>query len=140
MVLIFVGLTGAAFNRGAKAEVRVGDRMLLGNYALAVRNVTIGEDDNKLWQRASLDVHKGGELAGGMEPQREMYKSSRQSVGRVDIRHGWNEDLYVDFADVATKGTAGIQAYLFPLVSWLWIAAAVLAVGTLITVVPARIE
>ena len=140
MVLIFVGLTGAAFNRAIKAEVRIGDRLQLGNYALAVREVTMGEDDNKLWQRAAIDVYKSGQPAGDMEPQREVYKSSRQSVGRVDIRHGWNEDLYVNFSGIAEQGTADIEAYLFPLVSWLWIGAGVLAVGTLITLVPARVE
>jgi cytochrome c-type biogenesis protein CcmF len=100
----------------------------------------MGEDDNMLWQRASIDVYERGQPAGGMEPQREVYKSSRQSVGRVDIRHGWNEDLYVNFSGVAEEGTAEIEAYLFPLVSWLWIGAVVLVAGTLIAMVPARGE
>jgi cytochrome c-type biogenesis protein CcmF len=138
VVLIFIGLTGAAFNRAAKAEVPIGGRMQLGNYALAVRDVSMGDDDNMLWQRASIDIYQGGEPVGDLEPQREVYKSSRQSVGRVDIRHGWNEDLYVNFSGVANEGTADIEAYLFPLVSWLWIGAGVLAAGTLITLLPDR--
>jgi cytochrome c-type biogenesis protein CcmF len=73
-----------------------------------------------------------------MEPQREVYKSSGQGVGRVDIRHGWNEDLYVNFSGVQEEGTADIEAYLFPLVSWLWVGALVLVAGTLIALIPAR--
>jgi cytochrome c-type biogenesis protein CcmF len=140
IVLIFVGLTGAAFNRATKADVRIGDRLRLGTYALAVRDVTMGEDDNMLWQRASIDVFHGDDLAGGLTPQREVYKSSRQSVGRVDIRHDWNEDLYVNFAGVPSEGSAEIEVYLFPLVSWVWIGALVLAAGTLIALVPSRGE
>jgi cytochrome c-type biogenesis protein CcmF len=57
-------------------------------------------------------------------------------IGRVDIRHAWNEDLYVNFAGIADEGTARIEVFIFPLVSWLWIGAGVLAAGTLVAFVP----
>ena len=136
IVLIFIGLTGAAFNRAGKAELRIGGRMHLGEYTLMLRDVKMGEDDNKLWQRAWIDVYKGGRAEGDLEPQLEVYKSSRQQIGRVDIRHAWNEDLYVNFAGIADEGTAQIEVYIFPLVSWLWIGAGVLAAGTLVAFVP----
>jgi cytochrome c-type biogenesis protein CcmF len=65
-----------------------------------------------------------------------VYKSSRQQIGRVDIRHAWNEDLYVNFAGIADEGTARIEVFIFPLVSCLWIGAGVLAAGTLVAFVP----
>jgi cytochrome c-type biogenesis protein CcmF len=144
MVLIFVGLTGAAFNRENKREIRIGERMQVGKYSLGIRDVSTGEDDNHLWQSAAIDVYEGAEPVGTMEPRREVYKASRQAIGRVDIRHSLNEDLYVNFAAMNSEDTAVIEAYLFPLVNWLWIGAGVLLLGTCITladgVIPVRCE
>ncbi|HWC99279.1 MAG TPA: cytochrome c-type biogenesis CcmF C-terminal domain-containing protein [Candidatus Sulfopaludibacter sp.] len=138
IVLIFVGLTGAAFNREVKAEIRVGERLTVGGYTLNVRRVDTGEDANLMWQSALVDVFQEGRAVATMTPRRELYKASRQSVGRVDIRHRLNEDLYVNFAGLNSSDTPVMEAYLFPLVNWLWIGALVLLVGTSITLIPQR--
>ena len=140
IVLIFIGLTGAAFNREHKSEIRIGDRFRVGPYALNVREITTGEDDNQLWQQAVIDVSQDGKPAGSMSPRREVYKASRQFVGRVDIRHSLNQDLYVNFAGINSDNTAVLEAYLFPLVNWVWIGALVLLVGTGVALVPSRQE
>ena len=50
-----------------------------------------------------------------------------------------NEDLYLNFAG-SSEGTnkAVIQAYVFPLVSWIWIGFWVLVFGTLVCLVPSK--
>ena len=135
IVLIFVGLTGAAFNRENKAEIRIGAPLHLGAYTLSVRRIDTGENDNLLWQSALVDVYEGAESLGSMTPRREVYKASRQSVGRVDIRHKLNEDLYVNFAGLNADDRPVVEAYLFPLVNWVWIGAIVLLVGTCVTLI-----
>ncbi len=136
IVLIFIGLTGAAFNRESKREIRIGERMQVGGYTLSVRRIDSGEDRNLLWQSALVDVSAGGQPMGSMTPRRELYKASRQTVGRVDIRHKLNEDLYVNFAGLNANDVPVMEAYLFPLVNWLWIGAVVLLMGTMVTLVP----
>ena len=136
IVLIFVGLTGAAFNRETKAEIRIGDRLHVGAYTLNVRRIDTGENDNLLWQSALIDISDQGSALGSMTPRREVYKASRQSVGRVDIRHGFNEDLYVNFAGLNADDMPVVEAYLFPLVNWIWIGAIVLLLGTCVTLIP----
>ena len=136
IVLIFVGLTGAAFNREHKGGVHEGQRIQLGAYALDVRQISEGENANYLWQRASIDVFEGATPVGTLAPQREFYKAANQAVGRVDIRHGLNADLYVNFAGVDADNVPVVEAYLFPLVNWIWIGALVLLGGTLVTLLP----
>ena len=136
IVLIFVGLTGAAFNRETKAEIHIGDRLNVGAYTLNVRRIDTGENANLLWQSALVDVYDQGRSIGSMTPRRELYKASRQSVGRVDIRHGLNEDLYVNFAGLNADDMPVVEAYLFPLVNWVWIGAIVLLLGTCVTLIP----
>lgn len=138
IVLIFVGLTGAIFNREQKSGIHAGDRIQLGAYALNVREISTGENENYLWQRASIDVFEGPTPIGTLAPQREYYKAANQAVGRVDIRHSLNEDLYVNFAGVNADNLPVVEAYLFPLVNWIWIGALVLLCGTLVTLMPGR--
>jgi cytochrome c-type biogenesis protein CcmF len=57
----------------------------------------------------------------------------------VAIWRKLNEDLYINFAGYE-DGTAVFQAYVFPLVSWIWIGFWVLTVGTLICLVPNKVR
>ncbi len=58
----------------------------------------------------------------------------------MDIRHGLADDLYVNFAGSNNDDSALVEAYLVPLVSWLWIAAGVLLAGTLIALLSPRVR
>ena len=139
IVLMFIGWTGAAFNKDVTAEVKVGEPFKDGNYELKVKQINDGDNDNFTWQGAVIDVSKNGEFLTTLEPTREFYKSSRQPVGRVAIRRRLNEDLYVNFAQLQDD-KAVIQAYVFPLVCWIWAGGIVLIFGTLIALVPSKIK
>ena len=57
-----------------------------------------------------------------------MYKASQQPSSEVGIRRRLNEDLYLNFAGMrSTK--AVFQAFVFPLVCWIWIGYWVLLFG-----------
>ena len=52
-----------------------------------------------------------------------------------------NEDLYLNFGGMTDDNQrAVIQAYVFPLVSWIWIGTLVLIFGTLICLVPSKVK
>src|SRR6266446_3484336 len=82
IVLMFIGWTGAAFNKDVTAEVKVGQSFKVGNYDLNLISIKDGDNENYTWQSAAIDVWKGGEFLQTMTPRREFYKSSRQPVGR----------------------------------------------------------
>jgi cytochrome c-type biogenesis protein CcmF len=139
IVLMFIGWTGAAFNKDVTAEVKVGQPFKVGNYELKIKEIKDGDNENYTWQSAAIDVSKNGEFLGTYEPVREFYKASRQPVGRVAIRRRMNEDLYLNFAQMQDD-KAVIQAYVFPLVCWIWAGGIVLIFGTLIALVPSKIK
>ena len=57
------------------------------------------------------------------------------------IRRRLNEDLYVNFAGMGTNNQKPvIQAYVFPLVTWIWIGFWILVAGTLICLVPSKVK
>src|SRR5215472_5758155 len=141
IVFMFIGYTGAAFNRDVTKEVQPGGSFQLGRYTIRVADKQSGENDNYIWQKLLVDVSRDGNSIGTMEPERRMYKSSQQPTSEVSIRRRLNEDLYLNFAGVSNDNQrAVIQAYVFPLVTWIWIGFWVLAVGTLVCLVPSKVR
>jgi len=113
----------------------------LGRYTIRVANMLTGENSNYVWQRLVIDVSRGGTSLGTMEPERRMYKASQQPTSEVAIRRRLNEDLYLNFAGISNDNQhAVIQAYIFPLVTWIWIGFWVLAMGTLVCLIPSKVR
>jgi cytochrome c-type biogenesis protein CcmF len=75
-----------------------------------------------------------------MEPERRYYKAAQQGLGHVALRDNMLETLYINFASSDGKGKVTLQAYVFPLVSWIWGGTLVLIVGTLIALVPSKVQ
>jgi cytochrome c-type biogenesis protein CcmF len=142
IVFMFIGFTGAAFNKDTTVEVKVGQSFELGKYSLTVKEVLDGDTTNYAWQRAVIDVTSNGSLVETMHPERRVYKASRQPTSQVHIRRRLNEDLYLNFASMSqdSPDKAIIQAYIFPLVSWIWIGFWVLLVGTVVCLIPPKVK
>jgi cytochrome c-type biogenesis protein CcmF len=141
IVLIFIGFTGHAFNQSEVKELNNGDTMRVGNYDLKMVNLQQGENDNYAWHRATLQVTKNGQQLGSLEPERRFYIASKESTSQIGIRQRPNEDLYLNFAGMSDDNKrAVIQAYVFPLVAWIWVGGLVLISGTLICLVPSKVK
>jgi len=139
IVLMFVGFTGAAFNQNRIDEMKPGDSVRLGQYQLTVKATNEGENENYLWQKASVAVNKNGKFLGVLQPESRVYKASRQPTHEVAVRPRLNEDLYLNFAGINGDRVV-IQSYIFPLVSWIWIGALTLIFGTLVALVPSKVK
>ena len=141
IVFMFIGFTGAAFNQDTTVEVSMGERFRLGAYELLVKELRDGDNDNYIWQHARVAAWRNGEFLGDLKPERRLYKASRQPVSEVAIRRRLNEDLYLNFASTSDDGKrAVIQAYVFPLVSWIWIGFWVVLAGTWICLIPPKVK
>jgi len=137
IVLMFIGFTGKAFDKDVTRQVAAGETFQLGGYDLKVREVKNGENDNYTWSHAKVDILVGGKVVKTLEPERRNYKASRQPTSEVDIWRRLNEDVYLNFAGTE-GGKAVIQAYIFPLVSWIWIGFWALLMGTFVCLVPPK--
>jgi cytochrome c-type biogenesis protein CcmF len=141
IVLMFIGFTGKAFDKDATVEAGIGESFRLGGYELKVRELVDGDNENYSWRHAKIDVSQNGKIVKTLEPERRAYKASRQPTSEVAIWRRLNEDVYLNFAGSA-EGTnkAVIQAYVFPLVSWIWIGFWVLFIGTAVCLIPSKVR
>ncbi|MBV9504257.1 MAG: heme lyase CcmF/NrfE family subunit [Acidobacteriia bacterium] len=141
IVLMFIGFTGHAFNQNEVKELNVGGDMRVGNYDLKMVNLEEGETENYASHTATMQVSKNGQVLGFLKPERRFYKASRESTSEVGLRQRPNEDLYLNFAGMSDDNRrAVIQAYVFPLVSWIWVGGLVLIGGTLVCLVPSKVK
>jgi len=141
MVLLFVGWSGLAFRTESKTTMAEGDLLRINDYMLRCQTLSEGEDPNYMYQRAVLTVTKGGRALGVMNPERRLYKASNEPISHVAIHSSLAEDLYVVVAGAdSDSGKAIVEAFVNPLVAWVWIGGAVLFWGTLLAIVPSRVE
>ena len=139
IVLMFIGFTGKAFDKDTTQEVAPGSAMQVGHYQLNVLALDSGQNENYQYGKLSIDVSKNGENLGRIEPEHRLYKASRSTTSEVSIRRRLNEDLYVNFAGTSPDGQKMIiQAFVFPLVSWIWVGYWVVLLGTLVCLVPSK--
>ena len=139
IVFMFIGFTGSAFNRNETIQVATGSTFHIGRYDLTLAGTQEGENENYIWRRALVDVSRNGDSLGRMEPERRLYKASQQPTSEVTIRRRLNEDLYLNYAGPSSDGNQSvIQAYVFPLVSWIWLGYWVVLFGTAICLVPSK--
>jgi cytochrome c-type biogenesis protein CcmF len=139
MVLVFIGISGQAFNKDKQMDMPAGSVMTLGPYRLTLQNYDSTQEPNYSAERATIDVDKGGHSVMMLYPTRRYYPSNQESGTMVAISSTLKEDLYVVYAGINpdTKVPV-IHAYLNPLVKWIWLGGAVVVLGTILALLPNR--
>jgi cytochrome c-type biogenesis protein CcmF len=137
MVMIFMGITGSAFNKEADGRLKKGESFKLRNYEMIYEGFRHLEDDHKQVEEATMVVKHDGKVLETIYPQKHFYKVQQQPTTEVALFSNWREDLYVVLGEVnQTTGEAVFKAYLNPLIQWIWIGGLILTLGTWITLLP----
>ncbi|MBZ5535314.1 MAG: heme lyase CcmF/NrfE family subunit [Acidobacteriia bacterium] len=141
IVLIFMGVAGAAFNKQVKADMAVGERTQIGSYTLQCDAIRDADNPNYASQHAVLSVfHNGVKQKYTLRPEQRFYKASGQPTTEVALHSTLVEDLYVVFSGTVNSDKAIIQAFVNPLVLWIWIGGLVVVFGTVVAMVPSKGE
>ena len=148
IVLIFIGISGAAFNRDVQKEMSIGSAMQIGRYHLLLQSMDSKPEKNYTAERMIVEVlrdnFKGDRQAVNkpvmmLYPERRFFPSNQQSGTMVAIYSTLREDLYVVYAGRSPDTNVPvIHAYLNPLVKWIWLGGVVVVLGTLVALLPNR--
>jgi cytochrome c-type biogenesis protein CcmF len=139
MVLVFLGISGQAFNQDKQMDMSAGSTMTLGPYNLHLQNYDSTQAANYSAERATIDVEKNGRSVMMLYPTRRFYPSNQESGTMVAIASTLREDLYVVYAGTnPDTNQPVIHAYLNPLVKWIWLGGAVVVLGTILALMPNR--
>ena len=138
VVLVVIGLAGAAFNRDKEQEMATGDKLELGRYTLVSRAYTDDDNANYGSRAALLDVYRNGKFLTQLNPEERRFKASGGQPVHIVANHSTlREDLYVTFQGLNEQtGHPIIKAIINPLVNWIWIGVLVIVLGTAMALVP----
>jgi len=138
VVVVIIGLAGAAFNQDKEAEkgLAYGDHLRIGSFDLVCRSYTQDDNPNFSSEWAIMDVYQNGKMIDTLTPQRLFYKASQQASTKPDIRSTLKEDLYLVYEGQNENGQPIIRAHLNPLVMWIWLGVWIILGGTVLALVP----
>jgi cytochrome c-type biogenesis protein CcmF len=139
MVLIFVGLAGAAFNRDAQKEMQLGSTLDIGSYKLLLQSFDQKAERNYTAERMIVEVLRDNKPLMMLYPERRFFQTNEQSGTMVAIYSTLREDLYVVYAGQSPETQLPVMhAYLNPLVKFIWLGGAIVVLGTLVALLPNR--
>ena len=137
VVLVIIGLCGAAFNQEKEQEMAQGDKLQIGHYTLVGQEYTQDDNANYRSEAAILDVYKDGKPLVRLTPEKREFKASNQGTTMVANHSTLAEDLYVIYEGKnPDTGHPIIKVFINPLVAWIWIGVLVVAFGTGLALVP----
>ena len=139
MVLIFVGLSGAAFNKDVQKEMQPGSTVSIGRDTLTLQSIDSRPEPNYTAQRLIIEVMRDNKPIMMLYPERRFFPANQESGTMVAIYSTLREDLYVVFAGLSPETQVPVlHVYLNPLVKWVWLGGVVVVLGTFVTLLPNR--
>lgn len=140
LMLLIVGVVGSSvFKQDHTLQMKAGQTVQIGRYSLefaGLRQLRAGNYDTV---EALVRVTDAKGRVAELRPEKRFYFKTEQPVSEVAIRSSWREDLYVVLAGWEAGGeVAAIGVTVNPLVGYVCLGAAVMAVGGVVCLVPVR--
>src|SRR5690606_12090471 len=112
-----------------------------GNFTVRHDAIRLTDDGQKQMVTAHMTVYDRGEEGGTMTPARWFYATRvEEPTTEVAIRRSLADDLYIVVAGCAVQQqSATFHVVVSPLVNWIWAGFAILALGSIIALLPERV-
>jgi cytochrome c-type biogenesis protein CcmF len=142
VVAIFVGIAASsAFRIEAQQTLKAGEEMSAGKFRLRFERIATDDDPHVSRISAVVSVWRGEKQITTLAPEKRFYKRPQQPTTEVAMRSTLAEDLYLVLGSYdPPTGLITLQAYVNPLVAWLWIGGIIMGVGTIVTMWPSAAE
>jgi cytochrome c-type biogenesis protein CcmF len=135
---MFVGFAGQGYKLDQQVLLKPGQQAALGHYTIRHDSVQVTDDGAKQMVTAHVTVFRGGKEIGTLQPGKWFYRKHEQEpASQIAIRRSFGEDLYLVMPAFDLKDqSASFEIVVNPLVNWIWAGFGVLALGTLIALLP----
>ena len=139
IVLIFFGFAGEGFKMEEQVLLKPGQQGTVGPFSVRLESVRVTDDGQKQMITGHLKVSEGSNEFG-MYPAKWFFrKHEEEPTTEVAIRRGITEDVYIVMPAFDLQDqSASLHIVVNPLVNWIWVGFAVMALGTGIALLPER--
>jgi cytochrome c-type biogenesis protein CcmF len=138
IVLIFLGFAGNGFPKEEKVQLKPNQQVIVGKYTVKYMSLGVTDDGQKQMVTAHVEASRDGKLVAQMYPARWFYRGREdEPTTEVALRRTVSEDLYVVLAayEVSDQSVT-LSVKVNPLVTWIWIGVGVMAIGTIVALLP----
>jgi cytochrome c-type biogenesis protein CcmF len=139
IVLLALGVAGSgAYGSSTERKLSPGQSLRVAGYTLTYRSLSQQRTANHTAVRAAVDVRRGGEFVGRVEPGRNWYPAEKQGSSEMAIHTDWlrAEDVDVITDQITPSGAIYFKAFVKPLVNLIWLAGFVFLAGSLVALWP----
>jgi cytochrome c-type biogenesis protein CcmF len=142
MTLAHVGLGVAVIGMTASSawkqeDIRIlypGQSLPLAGYEFRLDQVVAARGENYLAERAQFSVIRNKEVIAILEPERRQYMVQPMPTSEAAIATGLTADLYTVLGEPNGTGGWTVRVYSEPLVAWIWIGAAMMVLGGIVSI------
>jgi cytochrome c-type biogenesis protein CcmF len=132
IVLIVIGIAGGAFRRNWSGRVEVGDSFRIGSYTVTYKRPIVRATEERMIAMAVMEVRQGDRFITTLRPQRNFHFPSQQPQSEIGLRTTAVEDLYIAISQMDAERAIELDAWVNPLVMWIWIGGLVMAAGMVV--------
>jgi cytochrome c-type biogenesis protein CcmF len=147
IAVLFFGFAGKAYERmidrtiekpAAMTQDKAKSRFAFGEYEFVYEKLLHTSDDHKDAVTAEVSIWLHGEKINTVYPAKwDYHKGEGQATTEVAITVRPSEDIYVVLTGYDLESNlANLRIYLNPLILWVWLGFVILAVGTLVCLIP----
>ncbi len=139
VLLLFLAMIGSsAFNTEKTATLQKGESLQVGAYELTYQGLAVIEKTDREIHRALFQVRKSGHNLGEVHSEKQIHENF-QPATEVGMRSTLLEDLYIILASYDLQSqTATVDVLVNPLMLWMWIGGAVMALGAILALLPSK--
>jgi cytochrome c-type biogenesis protein CcmF len=106
-----------------------GESVVLGQFAYRFDKIEPLEGPNYDGVRAEVTVLRDGQQVAVLHPEKRNYWVQRSTMTEAGIESRWNMDLFAALGESLGEGRWSFRAQLRPLINYVWLAAALMALG-----------
>ncbi|MGH7770467.1 MAG: heme lyase CcmF/NrfE family subunit [Candidatus Binatia bacterium] len=139
VVLIALGIAGSmSYSVEREATLSRGETLAVGKYKISFQGLRASEQPTHYRVEGAFQVSSNGTNIGLLAPALKFFPNQQSPVGRAVHRSTLAEDIYLILSGFSEleKNRATLKVLVRPLVVWIWLGGAVVALGTLVSVWP----
>jgi cytochrome c-type biogenesis protein CcmF len=146
VVVLFAGFAGNAFKKEYDITLNPGETFATTDpfgdeWTFTSNGVSVYEALNRITTASVLDMQRNGASQGLLVSEKRQYVDSFSNPTfepstEVGILSRWRQDVYLVFVGVTGTETAEVRITFNPLVMWVWLGGALMAIGGIIVMWP----
>lgn len=138
VILLSIGVIGSSvYKIEVRKSVRQGEAFAAGDFTFTFDAVRSERGTDRETLIADMTISKDGEEVGTLDPHRHFYFASQQPATIPSIQSSLSRDIYLSFSAYDPQsGLATFEAFVNPLVVWVWVGGVVFIAGTIVAAWP----